>query len=157
MSGRKMSAKVTNSESEVSDLVGGFSEGSLLGSDCYLIASDDAANHIPEKDRYRSIDDLEILELIMLSGILKYYNIHVHIPSDIPVDHQYLPANTYQTQSRLDQLSSWTLQNQMLLNPLKCNYLIFSRSHEKFVTRLTVDGENIKQLEAVKILGCWID
>ena len=45
----------------------------------------------------------------------------------------------------------------MLLNPLKCNYLIFSRSHEKFVTRLTVDGENIKQLEAVKILGCWID
>ena len=45
----------------------------------------------------------------------------------------------------------------MLLNPLNCNYLIFSRSHEKFVTRLTVDGENIKQLEAVKILGCWID
>ena len=64
-----------------------------------------------------------------------------------------LPANTYQTQSNLGQLSSWTLHNQMLLDPLKCNYLIFSRSQEKLLTRLNVDGE----LEAVKILGCWID
>ena len=93
----------------------------------------------------------------MMSGILQDFNIHAHIPSDIPVDHQYLPANTYQTRSNHDQLSSWTLHNQMFLNPLKCNYLILSRSQEKFVTRLTVDGEKLNQLEAVKILACWID
>ena len=45
----------------------------------------------------------------------------------------------------------------MFLNPLKCIYIILSRSQEKFVTRLTVDGEKLNQLEAVKILGCWID
>ena len=106
MSGRKMSAKFRDSESEVLDLVGGFPQGSLIGGDCYLSASNDAANHIPEEDRFRYIDDLEILELIMMSGILQDYNIHAHILSDIPVDHQYLPANTYQTQSNLDQLSS---------------------------------------------------
>jgi hypothetical protein len=157
MSGRKMSARFGNSESEVLDLVGGFPQGSLIGGDCYLSASNDAADHIPEEDRFRYIDDLEILELIMMSGILQDYNIHAHIPSDIPVDHQYLPASTYQTQSRLDHLSLWTVQNKMLLNPQKCNYLIFSRSQQQFVTRLSVDGENLKQLEAVKILGCWID
>ena len=45
----------------------------------------------------------------------------------------------------------------MLLNPLKFNYLIFSRSQEKVVTRLNVDGEKLNHLEAVKILGRWID
>ena len=112
---------------------------------------------LKKEDRFCSVDDLEILELIMMTGILQDYNILDHIPSDIPLDHQFLPPNSYNTKSNLDQLSSWTLDNKMLLNPLKCNYLIFSRSQEKFVTRLTVDGEKINQMSAVKILGCWID
>ena len=152
-----MSAKYNQAESETFDLVGAFPQGSIIGGDCYLSASDDAADHIQEEDRFRYMDDLKILELIMMTGILQDYNIHAHIPSDIPLDHQFLPPNTYNTQSNLDQLSSWTLDNKMLLNPLKCNYLIFSRSQEKFVTRLIVDGEKINQFKTVKILGCWID
>jgi hypothetical protein len=45
----------------------------------------------------------------------------------------------------------------MLLNPEKCNYLMFSRSKEEFVTRLTVNGNKIDQKHTTKILGCWID
>ena len=33
---------------------------------------------------------------------------------------------------------------------------MFSRSQEKFATRLTVNGDKINQLNAVKILGCWV-
>ena len=44
----------------------------------------------------------------------------------------------------------------MLLNPLKCNYIIFSRCREQFATRLTVNGDLINQHNAVKILGCWV-
>ena len=156
MTGRKMTTKYNTSESEVLDLVGGFPQGSLVGGDCYLSASNDAADHISEDDRFRYWDDLEILELISMAGILQDYDIFSHIPSDIPVGHKFLPPDTYNTQSNLDQLSLWTTDNLMLLNPLKCNYIIFSRSQEVFATRLTVNGDIIKQQNAVRILGCWV-
>ena len=92
----------------------------------------------------------------MMTGILQDYDFYSHIPSDIPVDHQFLPPEAYNTQTYLDQLSLWTKDNLILLNPRKCNHIIFSRSQEKFATRLTVNGDKINQLNAVKILGCWV-
>ena len=151
-----MSTKYNTSESEVLDLVGGFPQGSIIGGDCYLSASNDAADHISEDDRFRYWDDLEILELISMAGTLQDYDIYSHIPSDIPVDHEFLPPDTYNAQYNLDQLSLWTTNNLMLLNPLKCNYIIFSRCREQFATRLTVNGDLINQHNAVKILGCWV-
>ena len=156
MTGRKISTKYNTSESEVLDLVGGFPQGSLIGGDCYLSASKDAADHVSEEDRSRYWDDLEILELFSMTGILQDYDIYSHIPSDIPVDHKFLPPHTYNAQYNLDQLSLWTTDNLMLLNPLKCNYIMFSRSQEVFATRLKVNRDIIKQQNAVQILGCWV-
>jgi hypothetical protein len=157
MSGRKMSVRYNQAESRIIELIGGFPQESLIGQDCYLCSSNDAADHICEDDRFRYIDDLEILELIMMTGILMDYDVISHVPSDVPVDYQFLPASSFQTQANLDQLTTWTENYKMQLNTAKCNYVIFTRSQEQFVTRLTVNGNKKDQKTAVKILGCWID
>ena len=35
--------------------------------------------------------------------------------------------------------------------------MLFSRSRERFVTRLTVNDNKIDQKHVAKILGCWVD
>ena len=44
----------------------------------------------------------------------------------------------------------------MLLNEAKSNYMIFSRSQEKFATRLTLNNVLLERLNVSKILGIWI-
>ena len=88
------------------------------------VASDTAAQDVSVEDRFKYIDDLEILELLMLSGILEDYNTLEHVPSDIPLDHKFLPGAATNTQSSLDNIARWTTDNQMLLNPSKCSYML---------------------------------
>ena len=64
MTGRVMSVKFNQAESQIIKLCGGFPQGSLIGQDCYLGASHNAADHVCTEDHFRYIDDLEILELI---------------------------------------------------------------------------------------------
>ena len=120
-------------------------------------ASDDAALHIEEDDRFRYIDDLQILDLIMMTGILSDYDMYMHVASDVPVDYQFLDSTHTQMQSHLDQLSVWSDTNLTKLNPAKCSYMILSRAKVDFVTRLRVGGAKNDQISATKILGCWID
>ena len=156
MSGRTMSLKFNQEESSLYKWCGGFPQGSKIGQDCFLSASNDSADHVPIEDRFKYIDDLQILELIILRGILQDYNTYLHVPSDIPLDHKYLDASSTNMQSYLDQIAFWTSQNLMKLNPEKSNYTIFSRAKEDFVTRLTINGTKIDQKNVTKILGCWI-
>ena len=151
-----MSLKFNQEESSLFKLCGGFPQGSKIGQDCFLSASNDSADHVPEEDRFKYIDDLQLLELVMLTGLLKDYDTYMHIPSDVPLDHKFLQGSDTLMQSYLDQIAVWTSQNLMKLNPEKSNYLLFSRAKESFVTRLTVNGTKIDQKEASKILGCWI-
>ena len=44
----------------------------------------------------------------------------------------------------------------MKLNEAKCKYMIFSRSKEKFTTRLKINGENLERISAIQLLGVWI-
>ena len=157
MSGRTMTLKYNQEESSLYQLCGGYPQGSKIGQDCYLGSSDDAAHHINQEDRFRYIDDLQILELIMLTGILSDYNIYMHVASDIPLDHKFLDGGYTNMQSHLDRLSQWSDSNLTKLNPAKCSYMILSRAKEDFVTRLSVGGTKIDQRAATKILGCWID
>ena len=156
MSGRTMSLKFNQVESSLYQLCGGFPQGSKIGEDCFLSASNDCADHVPIEDRFKYIDDLQVLELVMLTGLLQDYDTRMHVPSDIPLDHKYFNSANTNMQSYLDQISLWTSQNLMKLNPEKSNYQIFSRAKEAFVTRLTINGTKIDQKEVTKILGCWI-
>ena len=73
------------------------------------------------------------------------------------VDHNFLPGTLTNTQSNLDSIARWTIDNNMLLSPSKCSYMLFSRNKEQFITRLTVNNNKIDQTHVAKILGCWMD
>ena len=122
----------------------------------YLVQSNDNADVVPVKDRFKFIDDLSILELVCLSGLLSEYEFRTHIPSDIASDQLYLPPQKFQTQEYIDQISEWTHKNLMKLNAVKSNYMIFTRSKEQFSTRLTLNGDNLEKISVTKLLGVWI-
>ena len=67
---------------------------------------------------------LEILYL--LSAGLAKYNIHVHVPSDIPTHNQIIVANNLKTQSHLDDINEWTKKQKMKLNEKKTKSMIFN-------------------------------
>ena len=128
----------------------------LIGGLEYIVQSNDNANIVPPKDRFKFIDDLSILQLILLSGLVGDYNFHQHVASDISVGQKFLPPNTFNTQEHLNFITNWTHENKMKLNPSKCKFMIFSRSKENFTTRLQIDNEFIERVPVMEILGTWI-
>ena len=54
------------------------------------------------------MDDLTILQLICLSGLLQEFNFKEQVASDVGVGQFYLPSDAYQTQSKLNQIAKWS-------------------------------------------------
>jgi hypothetical protein len=153
---RKMQVKFNGEISDILTLIGGGPQGTLVGGIEYLVQSNDNADVVPPEDRYKYIDDLSVLQLVLLSGLLVEYNFHQHVASDIGIEELFLPAANYETQDCLDYISNWTTQNKMKLNAGKCNYMVFSRSEEKFATRLHIDDAKLDKVRESKILGLYI-
>ena len=65
------------------NLVGGGPQGSLIGQLLYIIASDDAAEEVPEDDKHKYVNDLTVLEALKTEGKLMEYNVKEHVPSDV--------------------------------------------------------------------------
>ena len=110
-----------------------------------------------EDNIYKYIDDLNILELILMTSLLQEYDYHEHVPNDIGINDKFLPPHTFQMQESLNSITKWTQENLMKLNSKKSNYIFFTRTKDKdFQTRLTMDGQKIDRQECVKILGIWL-
>ena len=95
--------------SELSDflaLIGGGPQGTLLGQLEYLVQSNDNM-------------DLSLLQLVCFSGLLMDYNFKEHVASDIGIEEQFLPPESFPTQETLDGVSSWTDENIMKINEKK--------------------------------------
>ena len=58
ISGRTMSVKFNQEDSSLFSLCGGFPQGKKNGHDCFLSASNDAAENLEEEDRFNYSDDL---------------------------------------------------------------------------------------------------
>ena len=100
--------------------------------------------------------DLSVLELVMLTSLLSEYNFKHHVASDVGIDELYVDPQNLTTQSTLNKIASWTEKNKMKLNEEKTNYMIFSRSQSEFATRLSVNGQTLDRVEAVKVVGVWL-
>ena len=155
-SNRKITVRYNSGESSISSLVGGFPEGSLVGQDAYIVASNDCADSTEQDDRFRYIDDLEISDLVSLAGILYEYDVWSHVPSDIGIDQKFLHPQYTRVQEHLHFVQNWTQNNLMKINSSKSNYMIFSRSKENFTTRLTLNNDKIDRKSVNKILGVWL-
>jgi hypothetical protein len=153
---RKMQVTFNSAKSKWYDLVGGSPQGSWNGQNCYIAASDDNADCVEEEDQFKYCDDLSILELVMIGGILTEYDFHQHVASDIGIGEKFLPTQLLETQPRLDSIADWTSQNLMRLNEDKTNYLVFTRAQQPFATRLTVNGKWLERKKAVNICGVWL-
>ena len=156
LSDRKMKVKFNGVMSEFLTLIGGGPQGTLLGGIEYLTQSNDNADIVPPKDRFKYVDDLSILELICFSGLLLEYDFIQHVASDVGIDELYLPADKFKTQENLDYISQWTDKNLMKLNIAKCNYMVFSRSNTKMATRIKINSQKIEKISVTKLLGLWI-
>ena len=153
---RKMQVRLRNVLSKIYELPGGGAQGTLIGLLEYLIQSNDNADCVNQNMRFKYVDDLTILELVLFAGLLTEYDFKLHVASDISIDEQYISADNLETQAHLDDISHWTTENNMKLNEKKSNYMVFTRSNTEFATRLHLNNHTLDRIEEVKLLGVWI-
>ena len=108
--------------------------------------------------KYKFIDDLSILEIINLLMIgISSYNHRSHVASDIGEQNKFIPSNHQKTQKYLEKINEWTVINKMKLNKEKSKYMIINFTKDwKFNTRLSIENQNIQQIDEIKLLGVWI-
>ena len=75
-------------------LIGGGPQGTLIGGLEYQVQSNDNANIVQPENRFKYIDDLFLLQLICLSGLLMDYNFHQHVASDVGIEQTRQISNT---------------------------------------------------------------
>ncbi len=93
LSGRSMSVKFNGCMSEVFSMPGGGPQGTLLGVIEYIVNSNDNANCVDVKKRFKYVDDLKFLELLRLanrSNSVSRYDVRNHVPSDIGTDFVFI-------------------------------------------------------------------
>ena len=156
LSDRKMQVKFNGEISRLYSLIGGGPQGTLIGGIEYTAQSNDNADIVPPQDRFKYIDDLSVLQLVLLSGLLVEYNFVEHVASDVGVDQMFLPASSYKCQDTINYISNWTKDNKMKLNEAKCSYMVFTRTKTDFATRLTVNNKYLERVNVTKILGIWV-
>ena len=97
--GRQMKVKWHGQLSSSRDLIGGRPQGSTFGIWQYLSQSIDNADSVDENDRFKFVDDSSFLEVIyLLNAGIATYNIHAHVPSNIPTHNQIIPKENIQSQ-----------------------------------------------------------
>ena len=156
LSDRTMRVKFNGEVSALFALIGGGPQGMLIGQTEYLVQSNDNADWVEPDERFKYIDDLSILQLLCLSGLLVDYDFKSHVATDVGTKQKFLPIENYEMQNSLNKISRWTDENLKKLNANKCDYMIFSRSEQDFSTRLTINGTKLDRAEVSKILGVWI-
>ena len=104
---REMQVRFNNKYSSTHQLPGGGPQGTLLGLIEYLVQSNDSADCVDADMRFKYVDDLTILELVLLGGLLTDYNFKQQVASDIGIDENYVPATSLTTQNNIDQIVKW--------------------------------------------------
>ena len=138
---------------------GGGPQGATLGILEYLSQSNNNADLVQDLDRFKFVDDLSVLEIVDLLTVgITSYNIKNHIPSDLPLHNQYIPAQNLKSQDWLDAINKWTVNQKMMLNSKKTKNLIFNYTNNyKFSTRLKIDKETVETVTNTRLLGTIID
>ena len=109
-----MSVKHHGVHSAPRSLNGGGPQGATIGLLEYLSQSNHSADSVPVEERFKFVDDLTILEIVNLLTIgLCSYNIKGHIPSNIPIHNQYIPAANLNSQQNMNKINDWTTKQKI--------------------------------------------
>ena len=153
---REMQVRYNDSYSSTHSLPGGGPQGSLVGLIEYFVQSNDNADSVDQDKRFKFVDDLSILELLKLAGLVSEYNFKQQVASDIGIEELYVDSDNLKTQEHLNKIADWTDKNKMKLNENKTKYMVFSRSETEFSTRLCLNGKTLERIEEAKIVGVWV-
>ena len=153
--GCRMKVKWQGHMSSERELNGGGPQGSTFGLWEYLSQSNDNADCVDVEDRFKFVDDLSFLEIIYLLNVgISSYNIHTHVPSNIPAHNQLIQGTKLNSQKQLDTINEWTKEKKMQLNLKKTKNMIFNFSKKyQFTTNLNVDNSEIEIVKETKLLG----
>ena len=89
---RKLTVKWHGCKSTKRDINGGGPAGSTLGLLEYLSQSNDSADCIDKKYRFKFVDDLSILEIVnLLTVVITSFNLKAQVSNDIATHDQYIP------------------------------------------------------------------
>ena len=156
---RKMVVKWMGEVSDMKVLNGGGPQGALWGILEYLSISNNNSDYLSTKEKFKFIDDLSILEKINLLYIgLSSYNFKDNVASDIVQDGYFLDPENLQTQSNLNKISQWTLQNKMLLNTAKTKTMNFNFTNKyHFSSRLAINNDVLETIDESKLLGVIVN
>ena len=69
-----MQVRHNNTYSRIHKLPGGGPQGTMVGLIEYFVQSNDNADCVDADMRYKYVDDLSVLELVMLAYLLSEYN-----------------------------------------------------------------------------------
>ena len=101
LSDREMQVKFNGKYSATFKLPGGGPQGTLIGLIEYMVQSNDNADCVDLDMRFKYVDDLTVLELVLLTGLLTEYNFKQHIASDVGIDEMFVPASSLSNQNVL--------------------------------------------------------
>ena len=124
---RQQSVKYIGHISDVKDCNAGVPQGTKLGPVLFLIMVNDACNNCP-LPFYKYVDDLTIVE----------------------ARNQNKPS---QIQREIDSLLTWSLANNMKLNPSKCVFMTISFMKQPVHQNFNIDQIPMNENSIVKILG----
>ena len=82
LTNREMKVRFNNSYSRTHKLPGGGPQGTLIGLVEYVVQSNDKADCVDPDMRFKYVDDLTVLELVLLTTLLTEYNFKHHVASD---------------------------------------------------------------------------
>ena len=120
--------------------------------------SNDNANCIDPKDRFKFVDDLSFIEVVRLLSVgIASYNTKFHVSSNLPSHNQIIPAKHLKSQQYLNIINNWTKKKKMKLNEKKTKNIIFNFSKKfQFHTNLSVNDNEIEVVNDKKLLGTYI-
>jgi hypothetical protein len=95
---------------------GGGPQGATLGLLEYLSQSNNSADCVDIRDRFKFVDDLSILEIVNLLTVgITSFNLKHQVPSDIPSHNQFIPPQNLKSQAWLDNIDEWTENQKMMI------------------------------------------
>ena len=100
---REMQVRYNDSYSGTHSLPGGGPQGSLVGLIEYFVQSNDNADSVDPDLRFKYVDDLSVLELVMLAGLVSEFNFKQQVASDIGIDELYVAGENLTTQENPQQ------------------------------------------------------
>ena len=145
--------------SEPRRLPGGGEIGASLGNWEFSSQTNNNADCVPEEDRFKFVDDLSTIEIIKLLtvGLSSLYT-KPQVPSDLPTHGQFVESTKLKSQSYLDQINEWTVNQKMVISEKKTKAMIFNFTDKyQFSTRLQLRGQNVKIVDQMKILGTVVN